>query len=210
VLFKKHLKFVVYAILCLSLVVAICIILAFTSLSYLLSETMKSLGAEWALALVNGILTAVLVTITSLQMTEARRTRLEANRPSFSLQPAIYVLGGGFISLDLVNGGGTARNIEIDVSHLKANTLLYNSSIGKSERTSVLQGHFPSVGGLVKVHVKYADSYGHMHEEDLQLDFNSLGKANRSITYLKSPMDMICQRLDDIEKGLRAIERKLR
>jgi hypothetical protein len=61
-------------------------------------------------AIIASISTAVLAKITNEYMKETRLIRLSAQRPSFSLEPTTYALGG-FFQVNLVNYGQVANNI---------------------------------------------------------------------------------------------------
>lgn len=112
-------------------------------------------------------------------MLEARRTRLESAKPSFSLQPAEYYIDRTFGILHLVNSGGVARNVEIDVVHKGKKKSLFISSILRGGRVPVLGGKFPSEGGVANAKIQCLDSYGLKHQDELTIDFDSLKRASR-------------------------------
>lgn len=178
-----------------------------------ISGVFSTLGPEWGLALVNGMLTVALVIISALHMVEAKKMRLESAKPVFSIQPADYFAGAEtFMTLHLMNSGGTAKDVRIDVSYKNFKQQLYNSSIGTNERAPILfqsNPPFPKAGGVVKVKVECKDSYGIKHSEKLTINFNSLIKENRKMSYILSPLDLIARHLKNIEWKLRDIEHKI-
>lgn len=200
-------------VISIGLVYVVVLICCITNVFHHTASLFISLGAEWSLALVNGIVTTVLVAISALHMLEARRIRYEAVKPIMSLQPAMYLAGGAsFLLLHLVNGGVVARDVEIDTFYRGNRSSLYVSSMGTGERSPILhapdRSSFPESGGIVKVRVKYKDTYGKKHIQDLSLDFDSLVEVGRQISYILSPFDVIAGSLRDIERELRSIRRR--
>jgi hypothetical protein len=174
---------------------------------------LKLIEPEWLLTIVNGILTTSLVIISALHMVEARRMRLESAKPIFSIQPADFY-GESFLTLHILNSGGTAKDVRIDVSYKNHTEQFYNSSIGTGERVPILhlmkEPYFPNAGGVVAVQVKCKDSYGVEHLNKLTIDFDSLVKENRAVTNVLSPLDIIARHLKDIAWRLDDIEREIR
>jgi len=178
-----------------------------------ISGVFSTLGPEWGLALVNSMLTIALVIISALHMVEAKKMRLESAKPIFSIQPADYFGDAEtFMTLHLMNSGGTAKDVKIDVSYKNCKQQFYNSSIGTNERAPILSQSdppLPRAGGVVEVKVECKDSYGIKHSKELTIDFDSLIKENRKMSYILSPLDLIAGHLKNIEWKLRDIERRI-
>jgi hypothetical protein len=169
----------------------------------------SAISPDWALAIVNGIATSVLVIVTALQMLEARKLRLESVRPNLSLEPAEFNLGGGFIMVKLVNGGVVARDIEIDVNYRGKQDLLCTSSLANGQRVTILMGNFPTEGGLAKIIVRYSDLYGKRHTENLSIDFDSINNAQRRVVSVTSPAEVIANQIEDLKREVSNIEKRI-
>jgi uncharacterized membrane protein (UPF0136 family) len=150
-----------------------------------LAVLFADLGAEWGLALINGIATTVLAAVTALQMMEARKMRAELVRPHLSLEPAYFVYDTktgaivGFNCLDLVNGGIVARDVEIDVSFKGSPNLLYVSAIGTDSRVKIWSGEALELGGVATVALRYKDLLDKRHSEVLSINIDSLNSVKR-------------------------------
>jgi hypothetical protein len=163
------------------------------------------ISPDWALAIVTGTATVVLVIITALQMLEARKLRYESVRPNLSLEPAEFTIGGGFIMVSLVNGGVVARDLEIDVDYQGNKDLLCTSSIGANQKVTVLMGNFPEAGGNAKVAVRYHDMYGKAHTETLCIDFDTINKVKRRIVRVTNPSESIANKIEDLKSEVRGL-----
>ena len=59
--------------------------------------------------------TIALVGITGFYAWEVKKTRVERVKPSFSLRTGLYTIGGGIHALYLINRGGVAKDVYIDI-----------------------------------------------------------------------------------------------
>lgn len=156
--------------------------------------------------------TVVLALITFWQMMEARKLRLESVKPALSLEPGQYLISGGFMFLYLVNDGGTARDVKIDISYDGSKESLFAPSISRNEKWLIIQNAagLYEKGTQINVYVKYKDTYGKNHLQNLSVDFGKLKKEKRPIPYVLSSFDIISNKLADIERQLKEIEQRLR
>jgi len=115
--------------------------------------------------------------------------------------------------LHLVNSGGAAKDIEIggscDGTMLEP---LFIPSIGRNERVSVVQNAMDlrEKGSRIEVHVKYEDTYGKGHQDDLTVDFGKLKEEKKNIPYVLSPFDVVVGKLDDIKRSIERLEKEHR
>jgi len=110
--------------------------------------------------------------------------RLESVKPALSLEPGEYLIGGEFMLLYLVNDGGTARDVRIDVSYENTKESHFVPSISKDEKCIVIQNasDLHKRGSQVNVCASYKDAYGKKHSESLSIDFGKLKKEGRANT----------------------------
>ena len=74
--------------------------------------------------------------------------------------PRGWVKAGPFVSLYLVNNGGLARNVHVDVIHAEEKWSLYAISLAENDKLRILQDGIgrSKKGGKLSIHVKYADA----------------------------------------------------
>ncbi len=77
---------------------------------------LPSLDPLW----VSVFVTAILVIITAYYAREMKKMRIESIKPNFSLRTGLYTIGGGIHALYLINRGGVAREVKIDVKENNA------------------------------------------------------------------------------------------
>jgi len=141
---------------------------------------------------VNGIATVTFTTVAVVNMIELRRSRMELVRPRLSLEPAFFEYDTksgniiGFNSLNLVNGGTVARDVDIDFSCKGKTDLLYVSSIGEDRGVQIWTGKFSELGGNLSVDVKYRTMYNRSLHEVLSMDIDSITSAKRKIVPVHS------------------------
>jgi len=168
-----------------------------------------TIDSSWA----SVYITTVLAIIAFWQMMEARKFRLEAVKPAFSLQPSYFIIGGDFLTLDLINSGDVARDVKVDVlCEKKIENSLFITSIGKDERVSGLinkTGEYKAKGSRVDVDIIYKDSYGKRHQDNITFDFNVL-KEGRKIPYVSSSQWLMAERLDRLVERLDRLESELK
>lgn len=139
---------------------------------------------------------------TKRMIDEMRQSRLDAVKPALSLQPEGFTIGGGFTALYLVNSGGVARDVRIDieVTNPDSKKVLFVPAINR-ERKVYLQvsGEVQDKGGLIKVHVNFKDSYNQRFMETHKIDFSKLKKEGREIRGQYSELYEISKALGDIK-----------
>ena len=144
---------------------------------------------------------------TKRMINEMRQSRLDAVKPALSLQPEDFLLGGGFASLYLMNSGGVAKDVKIDIEVTTPllNKALFISTINREHKVYLDIGvsTIQNAGGVVKVGVNFMDSYNQSHSESLSIDFSELKKEGREIRGQHSE-------LDEIQRVLERIERKIK
>jgi hypothetical protein len=89
---------------------------------------------------------------------EMKQSRLDAVRPSLSLEPGDFLFGGGFVSLYLMNSGGVAKDVRIDIELTNPNSkeVLFVPTINREHKVYLqVVGEVQNKGGLVKVHVDF-------------------------------------------------------
>jgi hypothetical protein len=168
-----------YAILGIIVLIAV-----FTSAYFLVAQPQIRISEGTALSIINGVATTVLAAVAAVNMMESKKVRGEMVRPHLSLEPSFFEydthgLIRGFSTLNLVNGGTVARDVEIDVSIKDRQTLLYSSSIGLSQSVQIWSGQPGELGGNIVVVVKYKNMYNKSLQEILSIDIDALNKAKR-------------------------------
>jgi hypothetical protein len=160
---------------------------------------------------------------------EMRQSRLDAVKPSLSLQPGRFSVGGTALYLYLTNSGGVAKEVMIDIEITKPShkVALFVSAINSEHKVDLLGGisinDIYREGGEVKVCVNYKDSYNRTLSETLSLDFSMLtGDSGwltgdyesrgigRVLRGEHSELQEIHRVLEDIESRLSNIERSIR
>jgi hypothetical protein len=137
---------------------------------------------------------------------EMKQSRLDAVKPALSLQPEEFTFGGGFSDLYLVNSGGVAKDVKIDIEVNKPESkkLLFIPAINRENKVYLeVGGQAQDQGGLIKVHVDFKDGYNQSLSESLSIDFSELKKEGRVIWGQHSE-------LIDIKRVLKQMERKIK
>ena len=149
------------------------------------ANALGNLSTNDKLSIVNGIATATLAAVATLNVIEARIVRSEVVRPRLALEPTYFEYDKktgelvGFNCLTLVNGGTIARDVEIDVSCKGKTSFLYNSSVGTNSRVQIWSGEYNELGGNIVVAVRYKNIYNKSLEEVLSINIDSLISAKR-------------------------------
>jgi len=158
---------------------------------------------------------------TSKQTTETRRmidemrqSRLDAARPSLSLQPVNITLGGIFSSLYLRNSGGVARDVKIDieVTTTEQKQAIFVPAIDRDHMVYLPISGIDSLyiaGGLMSMHIDFEDSHNQSLTEDLSIDFSKLKEEGRELTGQYSELNELKRVLENIERSVKNIERKI-
>lgn len=129
---------------------------------------------------------AVLAIITLYYACEVRLTRKAVNRPSLSVTTDEPTFSGKVSRLAIVNSGGVARDIEIDIST--------NDTEGKLFYSPALNfGHYIwldfNISGIqerrgrVLIELRFRDSSGSIHRDSLGLDFSKLQVEHRALAF---------------------------
>ncbi len=137
---------------------------------------------------------------------EMRQSRLDAVKPSLSLQPEEFTFGGGFSALYLMNSGGVAKDVRVDieVTNPDSKKVLFVPAINREHKVYLqIDGKVQDTGGFIKVIVNFKDSYNQSLSESLSIDFSELKKEGREIRGQYSE-------LDEIQRILERIERKVK
>lgn len=146
----------------------------------------------------------------SLKMArEMERARIEAVRPSLSLWPADYTLGGSFSTLSLRNSGGVAKDVKIDfkVTNPNISESLFIPAIDRESMVILpLASKVQDTGGKISVEVTFKDSYNRDLSEKLEINFHDLKQENRKLAFQTS---LIGHKLHDIERDLNNIGREI-
>ena len=148
---------------------------------------------------------------------EMRQSRLDAVKPALSLKPEMFTLGGGFAALYLVNSGGVAKDVKVDIAVTKPESRksIFVTAIDR-EHEVYLKGcaEAHDQGGVVRVYVDFKDGYNQTLSESLSIDFSELKKEDREVwgqySELYSELSEIKRALGGIERGIDHIKGKLR
>jgi hypothetical protein len=149
------------------------------------TKLFADLGTANTLAIVNGVATAMLAIVATMNGIEAKKVRSELVRPRLALEPTFFEYDTetgepvGFNCLSLVNGGTVARDVEIDIYINGKSSFLYNSSIGMNDRVQIWNGKSREVGGNIVVTVKYKNMYNKSLQEVLSINIDSLNASKR-------------------------------
>jgi len=144
----------------------------------------------WVVA--ESVATIVFTAVAVVNMVELRRSRMELVHPRLSLEPAFFEYDTktgnitGFSSLNLVNGGTVARDIEIDFSCEGKTDFLYTSSLGTDDRVQIWTGKFAELGNNTTVAVKYRNMYNQALHEVLSINIESISSKKRRIVPVHS------------------------
>jgi hypothetical protein len=137
------------------------------------------------------IITAILVCITAYYAYEVRLTRKAGNEPVFSIRSEIIIGIDDYIvsGLRLINFGGPARDIKIDI-YADTTTpvgLFYIPSIGNNHYVMLNFDVNKLRKGKRKVIVKlvYKDNIGNIIKNNLNLDIDDIQNESRTILFEK-------------------------
>lgn len=150
----------------------------------------------------------MVMTATSKQAKETRRmieeirqSRLDAVRPSLSLEPGLFTFGGGFGALHLRNSGGVAREVKIDIetTNPKSEKALFVTAIDREHKVYLPIETINEIdrnGGTVEIKVSFKDSYNQSLTESFSIDFSELKKEKRELLGQSSSLDDIVRALN--------------
>ena len=173
-------------------------------------ENFKDFTAIAWLALV--LVTAIYACATVMILIENRRTireirqsRLDTVKPALSLQPEGFTFGGGFSALYLMNSGGVAKDVRVDikVTNPDSKKVLFVPAINREHKLYLeVDGKVQDKGGLVKVCVNFKDGYNRSLSESLSIDFSELKREEREIRGQYSELGHIVKALESIERHM--------
>jgi len=141
---------------------------------------------------------------------EMKRARLDAVKPSLSLQPEDFFLGGGFSSLFLRNSGGVAKEVKVDIetTNPKSNKALFFPAIDRDHIAYLAIDNIGNIqrnGGLVTISINFKDSYNRILNDSFSINFSELKNEGRELRGQFNPLDSITS----ISGTLRNIEYKI-
>lgn len=148
---------------------------------------------------------------TKRMIDEMRQSRLDAVRPSLSLQPGGFTFGGGFSFIYLRNSGGVAKEVKVDIeiTKPKAKKALFIPAINRDNMVYLPIDNIHEVqnkGGFMKVYVSFKDSYNQSLSESLSIDFSELKKEGRELRGQGSELEDISLALEKIEREIGRIK----
>ena len=135
---------------------------------------------------------------------EGRRISVEAQRPSFGLEPTLYTIGGAFHLLRLRNTGAVAKDLSIDVTDPQGTTKWYAPSLSHDAYV-LLETDIDEAskqGGIIKVEVNYKDADGSPLKARLEIDFGKITKEGRKPLYQGDSLSEISESLSNIERDV--------
>jgi hypothetical protein len=137
---------------------------------------------------------------------EMKQSRLDAVKPNLSLQPGDFTIGGGFSGLYLVNSGGVAKDVKVDIEMVKlksrkslfvpaidAQHWVYLGAVAKAQDQT----------GVIRVHMQFKDGYNQPLSESLSIDFSDLKEEDREIIGQYSDLHEIKRTLERLISEIR-------
>jgi hypothetical protein len=174
----------------------VAVVVAVLAIYYVLAQDLSS-SIAWVqintLSIVNGVATAVLAAVATMNGLEAKKVRSEMVRPRLALEPTFFEYDSktgeiiGFTCLNLVNGGTVARDVEIDFCCKGKCSALYASSVGTNDRVQIWNGRFSELGGNITVAVKYRNMFNKSLQEVLAINIDSIKEARRKFVPVLNP-----------------------
>lgn len=135
---------------------------------------------------------------------EMKQSRLDTVKPALSLQPEEFDMGGNLSALYLVNSGGVAKDVKIDieVTNPESKKLLFVPTINREHKVYLEGGaQAQHQGGLIKVHADFKDGYNQTFRESFLIDFSELKKEGRVIQGQYSELHEIRKALKNAKFG---------
>jgi hypothetical protein len=137
---------------------------------------------------------------------EMKQSRLDAVKPNFSLQPGGFMEDGDFGELHLINSGGTARdvNIDIETTKPKSTKLLFATAIEREHWVYILPiTKAQEQTEVITVRLQFRDGYNRPHNDSLSINLADLRKEGRKIIGRYSELVQIKQTLESLKKEIR-------
>lgn len=163
-----------------------------------------------AFTVIVGLATLALAIITAKYVQETRLIRIAGQSPSFSLEPNLYVLGGQFLFLDLVNTGQAASRISLDCSWPNGSKKFYILSLGNQGRTFL--NDIP-IAGIVHsrwkltIDISCFDARNKPYTTKLEPDFGKDKDADTVVSYQSSHLGNIVEGMGEIKKVLNLLNK---
>jgi hypothetical protein len=113
---------------------------------------------------------------------EMKQSRLNAVKPSLSLQPENWNVGPILGALYLANSGGVAKDLKMDiqVTTPELKKLAFVPAIDREHKVYLqISEEAELQGGVVKVDVYFRDAYNQSFTESLSIDFSDLKREGR-------------------------------
>jgi hypothetical protein len=177
-----------------------------------LSTPLNSFDAVSIGTIAVAIATVVLAVITYFYMRETRLMRKSAEKPSFSLEPTLYVIGGQFYFLHLVNTGHTGSEIHVNCSWEDKTKKFFILSLGTNGRAFL---HDIPIAEIVEkklkisVNIRCKDSRNNPYKQDLEIDFKTYLDTDTKVAYQFNYLGNMVETLDEIRKELRNVDKSL-
>ena len=152
------------------------------------------------------IIAAILAIITAYYAREMKKTRMESIKPNFSLRTGLYTIGGGIHALYLINIGGVAREVKIDVKENDSiNKRYYVPSLGLGEEINLefASDNIKDRTGILEIILTFKDGYYRDLDDILKIDFDAIKKEGREIQLQLVPLN---RSLEEISSSLKKIE----
>jgi len=114
---------------------------------------------------------------------EMKQSRLDAVKPSLSLQ-VVSRPPPNFDILYLTNSGGVAKDVKVDiqVTTPESKKLAFVPAIDRDHKVYLLESNEAQrQGGIVKVDVHFRDGYHQSFTESLSIDFSDLEREGREV-----------------------------
>ena len=137
---------------------------------------------------------------------EMKQSRLDAVRPYLLLQPGDFALNGSFSGLYLINSGGIARDVKIDVeiAQPKTTELLFAPAIEREHWVFLgLIGKAQNQTVAITVRLEFKDGYDHPYNDSLSINLADLRKEGRKVIGRYSELVQIKQTLESLISEIR-------
>lgn len=156
--------------------------------------------------------TAILAAITWFYMRESRRISVEAQRPSFGLEPSVFTIGGAFHRINLKNTGAVAKDLRIDITDPTGTTKWFAPSLSHdaSLLLDVDVDEASKLGRTIAVKVNYKDAEESELETKFEIDFGRIVSEKRKPLYQGDALTEIADSLSDIRREISSMESDLR
>lgn len=155
---------------------------------------------------VSVLVTIILVVITGYYAREMKKMRIESIKPNFSLRTGIYTMGGGIHALYLINRGGVAREVKIDVKEndvIKKRYFVPSLSLGEEINLDISSENLKDKKGVLEILLIFKDGYDRNLNDSLKIDFESIKKEGREIQFQSVSLN---KNLKEINSSLKNIE----